>query len=290
MLHVTNAVLRTFATLALCTALVACSQPSPTLDTSTEEAFQASLAAMMEEMPQDHQEELREALMAIAFANIDTSEGGLLGALAGMSNMASMGATAFASAHGLTAEEILAEAADIRRQRTLEQLASVESEIAELEAKRTAAEQAQAVLDLVVVEGPRFYWSESRFMSEPIIEFTLTNGTDRALARGFFNGEVATPGREIPWISEDFNTQFSGGLEPGESREIRLGPNQYSAWGNRDARDRDDTVFTMTVINAEDAAGERIAEEFSERDATRLETLLEQRIELQGGLARGGSG
>lgn len=77
----------------------------------------------------------------------------------------------------------------------------------------------------------------------------------------------------MPWYSDTFNYQISGGLEPGEKADWNLAPNSYSDWGKVEAPA--DAVFTVTVIRIDDAQGKPIFgdTEFTERDANRLAEL-----------------
>ncbi|WP_241644984.1 hypothetical protein [Rosenbergiella metrosideri] len=99
---------------------------------------------------------------------------------------------------------------------------------------------------------------------------SVENGTNKAIARAYFKGVIASPGREVPWLTDTFNYQISGGLEPGEKAEWNLAPNIFSDWGKVNAPS--DAVFTVTVIRVDDAQGNPVFgdAEFSERDAKRL--------------------
>jgi len=102
---------------------------------------------------------------------------------------------------------------------------------------------------------------------------SVENGTNKAIARAYFKGVIASPGREVPWFTDTFNYQISGGLEPGEKAEWNLAPNMFSDWGKVNAPS--DAVFTVTVIRVDDAQGNPVFgdAEFSERDAKRLAEL-----------------
>ncbi|MBY0224561.1 MAG: hypothetical protein K2Q28_02000 [Hyphomicrobium sp.] len=96
---------------------------------------------------------------------------------------------------------------------------------------------------------------------------------------------LETPGRSVPWLEEDFNYEISGGLEPGESQDLRLAPNRFSKWGNQDLKKRNDLVLTLTLRDVEDAAGNRVAgsTDDTERKRERLKVLREK----EGKLSRG---
>src|SRR5690606_7385032 len=102
------------------------------------------------------------------------------------------------------------------------------------------------------------------------------NGTEHAVARAYFEGTIATPGRSVPWLTETFNYSIPGGLESGEEANWALAPNMFSEWGTVDAPD--DAVFTVTVYRLDGADGEPLltTDGFSERNAKRLAELQEK--------------
>lgn len=53
----------------------------------------------------------------------------------------------------------------------------------------------------------------------------------------------------------------------------------FSNWG--DDFDRKNSVFTVEVVNAMDAKGNKIAAEFSKNDEERLSSLIKSRTELE---------
>ena len=98
-------------------------------------------------------------------------------------------------------------------------------------------------------------------------------------ARLNMTGTLATPGRSVPWHVAAFPYPVAGGLEPGEKQNWSLAPNQYSG-------DRDDTVFTVTVRNADGPTGEELFdinydEAKFEKASRRLETLRESLAKLE---------
>ena len=124
----------------------------------------------------------------------------------------------------------------------------------------------------------RFYQKAQAYGlgNQPIIEITVNNGTGSAVARAYFKGTIASPGRSVPWLVESFNYSISGGLEPGETQSWSLAPNQFSDWGKVEAPK--DAIFTVTVERLDGADGKPLfdAGAFTERDAIRLTTLQEK--------------
>jgi hypothetical protein len=81
----------------------------------------------------------------------------------------------------------------------------------------------------------------------------------------------------VPWVEDDFNFSISGGIEPGETYESKLNPNQFSDWG-KTPKDRNDMIFTVEIKNVAGPDGEKFIdsnfnESEYERKAERLESL-----------------
>ncbi|MHB9145716.1 MAG: hypothetical protein ACYC5Y_10335 [Symbiobacteriia bacterium] len=54
-----------------------------------------------------------------------------------------------------------------------------------------------------VVQRAKFYYDKSGFLTEPVIDMTVQNGTAKAVSRAYFHGVVTSPGRSVPWVEDD---------------------------------------------------------------------------------------
>ena len=108
------------------------------------------------------------------------------------------------------------------------------------------------------VSGARYY-REQTFFAYPHIQFSVQNQTGTAISRIFCHGRLSSPGRTIPWADQDFNVAIPGGLEPGETKQINLRPPQNGPYGHAELKNRTDLVMEISIINAEDASGNRLA-------------------------------
>ena len=129
-------------------------------------------------------------------------------------------------------------------------------------------------LEALGITRSRFYFQKKQYgRDQPIIALSVKNGTTNAISRAYFRGVISSPGREVPWFTDIFNYQISGGLEPGEKADWNLAPNPFSDWGKVEAPA--DAVFTVTVIRIDDAQGNPVFgnSDFTERDANRLAEL-----------------
>lgn len=270
---------------AIASLLIGCTQPLDTrIDGSSKEAYEKSLKAIKAKLSQEETKKLEEALQVVAVpAMLQPGEGGLVGMLAALKDPEKTFEKMLAEVNGKTPRELIAQADAKIKERAKEELKSVVSEIAELEKRKAGAEKAKELLSKITTTDPRYYWS-SGFLPAPVIDFNLTNNSGVALSRVYFHGVVSTPGRSIAWIDKDFNYELPGGLENGETKHLRLSPNMFSGWGERETQGRKDLVLTITVVNAAGADKKKLAEEFGKSDAERLSKLIAMKVELEGKL------
>lgn len=254
--------------LALCGALAACSDP--VLDGSSEAAFGESMEKASAALSPGQRNQFHNDVAMLAMGSIDFGS-----IMAGKEPDVS--GNMLAQLDGKTAEQVMEEAARVRAERAQRERAQVESEIRELLAKQAGAAEARRQLEQFQVTRSRFFQEPQRFgRPEPIIELDVVNGTQAAISRAYFRGTVASPGRQVPWLSESFNYSIRGGLEPGESASWRLSPNMFSAWGNVSAPD--DALFTVKVYRLDGPDGEALydATGLDDFERSRLKTLQER--------------
>ncbi|MDY0301431.1 MAG: hypothetical protein RBQ99_07600 [Trichlorobacter sp.] len=255
------------AVVLLTLSMVGCSKP--TIDASSDESMQSSVQKVRKRLSDAKQAEFDEAIQILAFSQID-----LAAIIAGGASSVSVEAKMKGALNGKTAEEVIAQAAQVKAEHQAREREQALAEIQELEKKRIDAEKSREELRKFVVLRSRFHVEEERFMGkQPIIEITVKNGTNSPVSRAYFNGVIASPNRSIPWIKEDFNYSIKGGLEPGEEASWRLAPNMFSDWGSVNAPS--DAVFTVTVEQLDGSDGESLfsTRDFDEGDAKRLEEL-----------------
>lgn len=235
------------------------------IDGSSVDSYHESLEKVRKGVSEENAKDFDSGLTAIAFDGqnlfslIGDPESGLEGAMEKLD--------------GMTAEEIIEAGRNLERIRQEKERTQIGEEIAELEERAREAEVAKEGLKRFRVKRSLFYFDEDGFRPEPIIELTVSNETDQAVSRAYFHGRLSTPGRSVPWVEDNFNYEISGGLEPGESATWYLSPNMFGEW-SKAPKDRDDMVFTASVIRIDDANGQPIhTDDFSERDLERLESL-----------------
>jgi len=244
--------------------LAACAEPQ--IDGSSEAAFRESL----EEIRATLSDEER-AFFDRAVESLDLDE-----TIAGLEMLrlpADSRKEYLAAMDGKTADEVIA----ARDESTSAFLAAVRGrnrrELEKLEAAEAKAGLARAELVKFEVLRSRFYVEETSWSKYPTVELTVRNGTDHPISRAYFIGTVATPGRAIPWIKEEFNHSIPGGVEPGEEVAWELTLREYGPWGRVEVPD--DAVLTVEVVQLDGPDGEPLfsSRGFTEEDARRLEEL-----------------
>jgi len=255
--------------------LVGCSDPK--VDTSSMPAAVVSIEKVRESLPTYKRDEFDTALKIIAmssFNGIDLFNPQRM-------NAAEIAESANAYMHGLTGDEIIERADKMLRQRRAREREQALRTLNRLEAKQDSAQRAQEHLAQISIDNARYYISTSPYGAlEPVIELTVTNGSDRAVAELMLHGVLKSPNREVAWVDETFYYVISGGLAPGESATWSLAPNRFGPWGN-DQIPRN-AVLTLTLLGVNNSEGEPLwdAPALTDNEAERLEEL---RAEYGGG-------
>lgn len=268
--------MKRYMPLALLALLLSGCGPA-TLDGSSEEAMRESANALKESLSTEDRKRFEQAIQVIAMDTI--APGGNIFAAAARAQSGEALKGVMTKLDGKTAAEVFAMSDEIiaaRRMREREQMAQ---EVEELTEKKRKSEEAGVQLAKFEVLRSRFVSRPQRFgRPQPIIEITVRNGTNVPVSRAYFEGTLASPGRSIPWLKEEFNYSISGGLEPGEEAFWSLAPNMFSDWGKVDAPQ--DAVLTVVVTRLDGPDGEAAFDAaFSERNAARLVELTKKLAE-----------
>ncbi|WP_392567160.1 DUF6694 family lipoprotein [Halomonas sp. 707B3] len=248
--------------------LVGCSDPK--VDTSSMPAAVVSIEKVRESLPTYKRDEFDTALKIIAmssFNGIDLFNPQRM-------NAAEIAESANAYMHGLTGDEIIERADKMLRQRRAREREQALRTLNRLEAKQDSAQRAQEHLAQISIDNARYYISTSPYGAlEPVIELTVTNGSDHAVAELMLHGVLKSPNREVAWVDETFYYIISGGLAPGESATWSLAPNRFGPWGN-DQIPRN-AALTLTLLGVNNSEGEPLwdAPALTDNEAERLEEL-----------------
>lgn len=250
---------------------------APTVDTSTDESMRSSIQRVRDSLPEDRRAEFDAAIQTLMMSEIDLPEA-FAAALAGKAPTADDIATGMKAAlDGKTADEIITAADRVVAAREAKQREDALTEIAELSRERDEAAAARTELSKFEVLRARYSRSTDRLgMVEPRILLRVRNGTSHPVSRAYFLGVLASPGRSVPWLKEDFNYEIPGGVEPGEEATWRLAPNMFSAWGTVEVPP--DAGLQVTVVRLDGADGESLfsAADYTEEDSARLAALIKE--------------
>lgn len=239
---------------ALAPLLLASCGGDPTVDASSDEALEASLEEISASLDPESREEFESSVQALIFAGLDGK--GFLEMSADLES-GGMERRFKDVLDGKTAAEIIAEGKSVTARRAERKRRAATDELSSLEEKLDGDAQARALLGGFKVHQSRFIQSSSDFSTQRVIELSVTNATDHAVARAYFDGTLATPGREVPWVEASFNYSIPGGIEPGESATWNLRPNMFGEWSQAPS-DREDMVLTVEVVELDGADGESL--------------------------------
>lgn len=243
----------------------------PSVDASSDEKMKESIKKVRASLPEEKRDEFDGALKVLAFDSVDLTD------IFNPTPTIQPDEKLKQTLEGKTAEEILAAAERILKERAAKEREQALQEIKELREKKAEAEAAKNELIQFKVKRSRFYKAPQKYgRPKPIIELKVVNNTPHPVSRAYFKGTLASPGRAVPWLQEDFNYQISGGLEPGEEVHWRLAPNMFSDWGTVEVPK--DAILTVDVVRLDGADGKALysADVFTERDAERLDVLIKK--------------
>ncbi|MEE9391573.1 MAG: DUF6694 family lipoprotein [Planctomycetota bacterium] len=141
-----------------------------------------------------------------------------------------------------------------------------------LQKKYDGDRDARASLARLVVTQPRLYFSKKRQSADPVLELTLHNDTEHALARFRALGVLTSHDRKTPWVEDHFSFRFKTALLPGVSRTLKLAPRTFSGWGR--APKRNDLSLDVSITRLEDPNGKSLYKtRCSDAEYRRLRTL-----------------
>jgi hypothetical protein len=126
----------------------------------------------------------------------------------------------------------------------------------EISAADAGLQNLQDALGSIEVSSPRYYWKQSGYLAQPVVEFAVRNAGQSPISRIYFSSILTTPNRSIPWARQQFVQTFKGGLEPREKQQLTMQP--WGDWRDPKLKDSYNAELKVTVTNFEDANGERV--------------------------------
>jgi len=216
-----------------------------TLETSSVEKLEKSLAVLREQSELEQRDRLDEALRYLVGEEaIVTSDEGE------EPSHPELVLALYEPLKGMTAEGIIAEA-------MRERLDEVQSAVTELEQAKIGSDEARAELDRFKLEKSRVYKRNRGFLEWPVIEFKAENNTDDVVWLIHFRAALMRPGYDEPWLVETFDQLVLNGLAPEERDLWRIEPEQQE-WVNL-IDPHPDFRFTLEIMRLEGLGGTEIA-------------------------------
>ena len=159
-----------------------------TLETSSVEKLEKSLAVLREQSELKQRDRLDEALRYLVGEEaIVTSEEGE------EPSHPELVLALYEPLKGMTADGIIAEAMRVR-------LDEVQSAVTVLEQAKIGSDKARAELDRFKLEKSRVYKRNRGFLEWPVIEFNAENTTRHRIWLIHFRAALLKPGEEEPWL------------------------------------------------------------------------------------------
>ncbi|MFC1660323.1 hypothetical protein ACFL3S_02505 [Gemmatimonadota bacterium] len=177
---------------------------------------------------------------------------------------------------GMTAREIVASRSSLTGTFSSlleEQLAR--QHLAELRYASAKYDEARDSLSRFEVREAGLTQEQGYIGLESTIRLTVRNGTSHSISRAFFKARVASEGRSVPWIEEEFNHSIPGGLEPGEEVTWHLKPSGFQGdWNSVRVPARAEMMVEVQRLDGSDGEPLWGGPRFSSRDQSLLDSLL----------------
>jgi len=270
-----------------CLVLAACSSGlDRKFDGSNEKKFEASLEAIKKSAKPEDIAKLDEAMLVLAVTDVSIGyEGGILGALKKLQAAKSPGQLAdqlMPVVDGMTGRQVIAAGQKRRKDEASKQLAVTAQEIAKLSATRDENARSKTALEGIEVLEATLRFNSQGPEKISVMDFKVRNGTAGGLTYLYMRGTVTEPVSGKALYSDDINYKLSESpLLPGETKALRLPHSSRGKWNAPEIWGKENLVFKIDVVNAEDLAGKRLAASFTHKDATRLLLLESNRQALQ---------
>lgn len=267
--------LRLSAILLSVLMLAGCSDPK--IDTSSMPASVVSVEKVRESLPAYKRDDFDQGLIIMAtatFNGIDILNPHRM-------NAAESAELANAQMHGLTGDQVIRRADEILRQRRSREREQAIRTLTRLEEKHANAVHDKQQLARFTIDEALFYMTQSPYGApEPVIDLTVTNGTERAVSTLFLRGVVTSTDRSVPWVDESFYYVIPGGIEPGETLAWSLAPNRFGPWGNAQIPDAAALTITLEGVQGADDESFWDSPALTENEMARLERLREEYGEI----------
>jgi hypothetical protein len=150
----------------------------------------------------------------------------------------------------------------------------VKREIKNLNNEKSYSASARKSLEDIVVERTTITTDNSGFLPKRILYMMVKNNTGRNLSTIAFNIKTFAPGREVPYLNDDFKYEIPGGIQAGETLEWQLEPNTFlnDEWN----RDVPNGIIQIKAIACVDPSGATIFQDTWSAEKDKLMQTLKE--------------
>jgi hypothetical protein len=243
---------KAFGAAALCCFALAVCDSEPQFDTSSVPAYQKSYGAINARLNEQDHNRLKIALRTLAAGG--AAEFTLLArpgaqahieALEGVADPTLLLDRMRPKIEGKTAAAVI---------RTV--VADLDAEIARAEGRLGSAD-ADKTLSKIVIENERYHWERTGMTEHATVQFSIYNGSAKAISHVFLSGVLASRGRATPWATGALDYGFTPALQPGTQLQAKIFIGRGEFADSELARVYDASL-TLKVTNADDTAGRRL--------------------------------
>jgi|SRR6185437_16241691 hypothetical protein len=224
----------------------------PVFDTSSWDAFQQSANAIRAKLGND---DLRRLDIALKYLLAESTQGFVVAG--------PQFSTYGAGSNGVNPYFVLARLAPKINGKTAADVISDLATRLDAEIAATESRNFGNALETVQVFSPTYYWKQSGYATQPIIEFSVRNDGNVPISRVYFKAVLTSPGRPVPWARQIFVQNFKGGLEPREKQLLTFPVS--GDWRDPQLQYLSGAELKVSVANFNDANGERVVAFDSER-------------------------
>ena len=247
------------------------------LDGTSDKAFESSLAAMKKSAKPEEIARLDDALVMLAVTDVSIGyEGGIVGALQKMTGRGpeQLADQLMPLVNGMSGRDIIAAGQKRKKDEAAKQTAKVDAEIAQLKKMSDDKTSTKAALVPIEVQEPTLRFNSVGPEKMSVMDFKVKNGTEVGLSYLYLRGTVAESATNKLLFSDDIKYKLADEpLLPGVTKNLRLPYSGRGKWNAPEIWGKDNLVFTMEVVNAENLQGQKLAASFTLKDAERLAAL-----------------
>jgi len=237
---------------ALCCFAVAACDSEPVFDTSSVPAYQKSFGVIDARLNEQDRNRLKIALRTLAAGGaaeftLLARPGGQahIEALEGVANPTIVLDRMRPKIEGKTAAAVI---------RTV--VADLDAAIARTEGQLGSAD-ADKTLSKIVIENERYHWEQTGLSEHATVQFSIYNGSAKAISHVFLSGVLASRGRAAPWATGALDYGFFPALQPGTQQQVKIFIGR-GAFADSELERVYDAFLTLKVTNADDTSGRRL--------------------------------